>query len=97
MLKAAEAIPGWEDKVEELRMEIKEQLKLSNQEQMTTREAQGTALLLQVSWKTKEKAAFKSAMLHHQEKTDLNAKGYQKMKDDIRIAYAELEEIGWNQ
>eukprot|EP00972_Heterocapsa_arctica_P041829 6167186-Heterocapsa_arctica.AAC.1 len=30
-------------------------------------------------------------------KTDLNAKGYQKMRDDIRIAYAELEEIGWNQ
>eukprot|EP00972_Heterocapsa_arctica_P022060 3243734-Heterocapsa_arctica.AAC.1 len=33
MLKAAEAIPGWEDKVEELRLKIKEQLKLSNQEQ----------------------------------------------------------------
>eukprot|EP00972_Heterocapsa_arctica_P048289 7121371-Heterocapsa_arctica.AAC.1 len=62
MLKAAEAIPGWEDKVEELRVEIKEQLKLSNQEQQITREAKGTALLQQVSWKTKEKAVFKSAM-----------------------------------
>eukprot|EP00972_Heterocapsa_arctica_P021815 3207278-Heterocapsa_arctica.AAC.1 len=36
-------------------------------------------------------------MLYHQEKTDFNAKGYQKMRDDIPIACAELEEIGWNQ
>eukprot|EP00972_Heterocapsa_arctica_P103503 15253109-Heterocapsa_arctica.AAC.1 len=47
MLKAAEGIAGWEDKVEELKAEIKEQLKLSNQEQQITREAQGTALLQQ--------------------------------------------------
>eukprot|EP00972_Heterocapsa_arctica_P061023 8999261-Heterocapsa_arctica.AAC.1 len=36
MLKAAEAIDGWEDKVEELKAEIKEQLKFSNQEQHVT-------------------------------------------------------------
>eukprot|EP00972_Heterocapsa_arctica_P091132 13447591-Heterocapsa_arctica.AAC.1 len=60
---------------------------------MITREAQGTALLQQVSWKTKEKAEFKKTMLYHQEQTDINAKGYQNMRDDIRIAYAELEEI----
>eukprot|EP00972_Heterocapsa_arctica_P115184 16446456-Heterocapsa_arctica.AAC.1 len=62
MLKAAEAIQGWEDKVEELKAEIKEQQKLSNQEQMITREAQGQTLLQQVSWKTKEKAEYKKAM-----------------------------------
>eukprot|EP00972_Heterocapsa_arctica_P073909 10911775-Heterocapsa_arctica.AAC.1 len=62
MLKAAEAIVGWEDKVEELKGEIREQLKLSNLEQHFTREAQGTSLLQQVSWKTKEKAEYKKAM-----------------------------------
>eukprot|EP00972_Heterocapsa_arctica_P098419 14523901-Heterocapsa_arctica.AAC.1 len=62
MLKATESIPGWEDKVKELKLEIKEQQKLSNQEQMICREAQGTALLQQVSHKTKEKIEFKRAM-----------------------------------
>eukprot|EP00972_Heterocapsa_arctica_P036370 5353508-Heterocapsa_arctica.AAC.1 len=60
-VKAFENIPGWEDKVEELKAEIKEQQKLSNQEQMITREAQGQTLLQQVSWKTKEKAEYKKA------------------------------------
>eukprot|EP00972_Heterocapsa_arctica_P086865 12805867-Heterocapsa_arctica.AAC.1 len=36
-------------------------------------------------------------MLYHQQKTDFNAKGYQNMREDIRNAYAELEDIGWNQ
>eukprot|EP00972_Heterocapsa_arctica_P015661 2306421-Heterocapsa_arctica.AAC.1 len=72
-------------------------MKLSNQEQNITREAQGTFLSQQVQWKTKEKAEYKKAMLYHQQKTDQNAKGYQKMKENIRNAYAELEEIGWNQ
>eukprot|EP00972_Heterocapsa_arctica_P076687 11311985-Heterocapsa_arctica.AAC.1 len=55
-LKAAEAIQGWEDKVEELKADIKEQKKLSNQEHMITREAQGLTLLQQVSCETKENA-----------------------------------------
>eukprot|EP00972_Heterocapsa_arctica_P038965 5739860-Heterocapsa_arctica.AAC.1 len=36
-------------------------------------------------------------MLYHQARTDFNAKGYQKMRDEIRMAYEELEEIGWTQ
>eukprot|EP00972_Heterocapsa_arctica_P053078 7817109-Heterocapsa_arctica.AAC.1 len=72
-------------------------MKLSNQEQNVTREAQGTNLLQQVQWKTTEKAEYKKAMLDHQQKTDFNAKGYQKMREDIRNAYTELEAIGWNQ
>eukprot|EP00972_Heterocapsa_arctica_P052977 7800265-Heterocapsa_arctica.AAC.1 len=74
MLKAAEAIEGWEDKVEDLKAEIKEQMQLSNQEQNVTREAQGTILLQQVQWKTKEKAEYNKAMLYHQQKTYFNAK-----------------------
>eukprot|EP00972_Heterocapsa_arctica_P009235 1362543-Heterocapsa_arctica.AAC.1 len=59
-------------------------MKLSNQEQNVTREAQGTILLQQVQWNIKEKAEYNKAMLYHRQKTDLNAKGYQKMREDIR-------------
>ena len=54
MLKSAQKIEGWEDKVEELKAEIKEQMKFSNQAQNVTREEQRTILLQQVQWKTKE-------------------------------------------
>eukprot|EP00972_Heterocapsa_arctica_P009458 1392146-Heterocapsa_arctica.AAC.1 len=97
MLKNAEAIEGWDDKVEEFKAEIKEHMKLSNQEQNITREAQGTILLQQVQWNNKEKAEYKKAMLYHQQKTDQNAKFCQKMKEEIRNTNSELEEIGWNQ
>eukprot|EP00972_Heterocapsa_arctica_P081415 12000634-Heterocapsa_arctica.AAC.1 len=51
--KAFENLPGYGDKLEELRMEIKEQQKLSNQEGQISRESQGTSLLQQVSRNTK--------------------------------------------
>eukprot|EP00972_Heterocapsa_arctica_P016751 2472101-Heterocapsa_arctica.AAC.1 len=36
-------------------------------------------------------------MLYHQQKTDHNAKEYQKRREELRNLYSELEEIGWNQ
>eukprot|EP00972_Heterocapsa_arctica_P026107 3845742-Heterocapsa_arctica.AAC.1 len=36
-------------------------------------------------------------MLYHQERTGFMVRNYQKMKEEIRAAYAELEEIGWTQ
>eukprot|EP00972_Heterocapsa_arctica_P001965 282493-Heterocapsa_arctica.AAC.1 len=36
-------------------------------------------------------------MLYHQEKTYFNTKGYHNMRESIRMAYEELEEIGWTQ
>eukprot|EP00972_Heterocapsa_arctica_P009289 1368165-Heterocapsa_arctica.AAC.1 len=97
MLKNAESIAGWEDKAEELRVEIKEQMRLSNVEQGISREAQGANLLQQVQWKDKEKKEFKKAMLYHQQKTDYNMREYQKKRMEIRSLYTELEDIGWNQ
>jgi hypothetical protein len=97
MLKTAETMDGWEDKVLEIREEIKEQLILSNAEQGVTREQQGAIYLQQLQWHTKEKKGFRKAMLYHQDKTEYNAKEYQKQRLEIRNLYAELEEIGWNQ
>jgi hypothetical protein len=97
MLKHAEQMPGWEDKADVIREEIKEQLVLSNAEQGITREQQGAIYLQQVQWKDKEKKDFKKAMIYHQQKTDYNTREYQKIKLEIRSLYAELEEVGWNQ
>jgi hypothetical protein len=97
MLKTAETMDGWEDKATVIREEIKEQLILSNAEQGVTREQQGALYLQQLQWHTKEKKGFKKAMLYHQDRTDHNAKEYQKQRLEIRNLYAELEEIGWNQ
>eukprot|EP00972_Heterocapsa_arctica_P002165 311072-Heterocapsa_arctica.AAC.1 len=90
-------MPGWEDKAEEIRAEIKHQMFLSNVEQGISREQQRSILLQQVQWKDKEKRDFKKAMLYHQQKTDYNTREYQKKKLEIRNLYTELEEIGWNQ
>eukprot|EP00972_Heterocapsa_arctica_P091042 13432902-Heterocapsa_arctica.AAC.1 len=95
--KAFENLEGYEDQLASLRIEIKEQLNKSNKEGQITRENQGTALLQQVTHKTKEKKVYKKGMLYHQERTDFMVKNYQKMKQEIRAAYAELEEIGWTQ
>jgi hypothetical protein len=97
MLKSAEKMPGWEDKATVIREEIKEQLVLSNVEQGITREQQGAIYLQQLQWYAREKKEFKKAMIYHQQKTDYNAKEYQKRRLEIRNLYAELEEIGWNQ
>jgi hypothetical protein len=97
MLKSAEKMDGWEDKAMVIREEIKEQLVLSNAEQGVTREQQGAIYLQQLQWHAKEKKGFKKAMLYHQDKTDHNAREYQKQRLEIRNLYAELEEIGWNQ
>eukprot|EP00972_Heterocapsa_arctica_P019577 2889344-Heterocapsa_arctica.AAC.1 len=51
--KAFENLPGYEERLEELRKEIKYQQRLSNQEGHVTRENQGTILLKQVTYKTK--------------------------------------------
>jgi hypothetical protein len=97
MLKNAENMPGWEEKATVIREEIKEQLVLSNVEQGITREQQGAIYLQQLQWVAKEKKAFKKAMIYHQQKTDHNAKEYQKKRLEMRNLYEELEEIGWNQ
>jgi hypothetical protein len=90
-------MPGWEDKAEELRVEIKEQMRSSSVEQGISREQQGAILLQQVQWKDKEKKDFKQAMLYHQQKADYNTREYQKKRLEIRNLYTELEDIGWNQ
>eukprot|EP00972_Heterocapsa_arctica_P024662 3637826-Heterocapsa_arctica.AAC.1 len=87
MLKNAEAMPGWEDKTEEMRVEIKEQMILSNVEQGISREQQGPILLQQVQWKDKEKKDFKQAMLYHQQNTDYNTREYHKKRMEIRNLY----------
>jgi hypothetical protein len=97
MLKNAEKTPGWESKAMILKEEVREQLVLSNAEQGITREQQGAIYLQQLEWQAKEKKEFKKAMIYHQQKTDYNAKEYQKRRSEIRNLYAELEEIGWNQ
>jgi hypothetical protein len=96
MLKNAETL-GHDDKAEVLREEIKEQLYLSNEECGITREEQSVICLQQVKWKNKEKKDFKKAMIYHQQKTDLNAREYQKRRIEIKALYAELEDLGWNQ
>eukprot|EP00972_Heterocapsa_arctica_P045940 6778954-Heterocapsa_arctica.AAC.1 len=56
MLKNAEAMPGWEEKANEIRAEIKDLMVLSNAEQGISREQQGGSIILQqVQWKDKEK------------------------------------------
>eukprot|EP00972_Heterocapsa_arctica_P083686 12332854-Heterocapsa_arctica.AAC.1 len=61
-------------KTEVIRVEIKEQMILSNAEQGISREQQGSILLQQVQWKDKEKREFKKAMLYHQQKADYNTR-----------------------
>eukprot|EP00972_Heterocapsa_arctica_P068373 10102637-Heterocapsa_arctica.AAC.1 len=90
-------MPGWEDKADEIREDIKNQLILSNLEQGITKEQQGAIYLQQVQWKDKEKKELKKAMLYHQQKTDFNTREYHNKKLEIRSLYAELENIGWNQ
>ncbi len=97
MLKNAEMIPGWEDKAEVIREEIKEQLALSNLECGVTKEQQAAIYLQQLEWKDKEKKQYKEAMIYHQNKADFNTKEYQKRRMEIRTLYAELETLGWNQ
>jgi hypothetical protein len=97
MLKNAEMIPGWEDKAEVIREEIKEQLALSNLECGVSKEQQAAIFLQQLQWKEKEKKKFKEAMIYHQNKAETNTKEYQKRKMDIKTLYAELEILGWNQ
>eukprot|EP00972_Heterocapsa_arctica_P115131 16446216-Heterocapsa_arctica.AAC.1 len=97
MLKNTEAMPGWEDKADEIRADIKRQMVLSSTEQGISREQQGSILLQQVQWKDKEKMEFKKAMLYHQHKADYNTREYHNKKLEIRNLYTELEDIGWNQ
>jgi thiol:disulfide interchange protein len=96
MLNNAEML-GRDDKAEVLREEIKEQLCLSNEECGITREEQSVICLQQVKWKDKEKKEFKESMIYHQQKTDHNAREYQKRRIEIKALYAELEDLGWNQ
>ena len=97
MLKNAEMMPGWEDKADVIREEIKEQLILSNVECGVSKEQQAAIYLQQLQWKDKEKKQHKDAMIYHQKKADYNTKEYQKRKMEIRTLYSDLETLGWNQ
>eukprot|EP00972_Heterocapsa_arctica_P066157 9760321-Heterocapsa_arctica.AAC.1 len=88
---------GWETKADVIREEIREQLVLSNVECRITKEQQGAIYLQQVQWADRQNKDFKKAINYHQQKTDDNAREYQKKKQEIRSLYAELETLGWNQ
>eukprot|EP00972_Heterocapsa_arctica_P024633 3633151-Heterocapsa_arctica.AAC.1 len=80
-------MPGWEDKAEEMRVEIKEQTRLSNAEQGISREQQGAIMLQQVQWKDRENKDLNKAMLYHQQKTDYNTREYHNKRMEIRNLY----------
>eukprot|EP00972_Heterocapsa_arctica_P086810 12796612-Heterocapsa_arctica.AAC.1 len=96
-LRNVAGIEGWEDRVEEIKAEIKDQLKLSNQEQGISKEEQGQILLKYLSRKTKQMEKFREAMEYYQETGDHNAKSYHSMREEIEETYEELEALGWNQ
>jgi hypothetical protein len=96
-LKNAEAIDGWEDKIEDMKADIKEQLVLSNQEQGINKEEQAQILLKELQRKSKQLQKYKEAMDYHQSKGEENAKNHQTMDEDIEALYEELGVLGWNQ
>eukprot|EP00972_Heterocapsa_arctica_P035491 5223117-Heterocapsa_arctica.AAC.1 len=84
---ALENLEGFEDQLANLKIEIKEQRKHSNQEGHISRENQGTSLLQSVSYKIKQKKIYKKNIMYHQEKADYYVRNLQKMKEEIRTAY----------
>eukprot|EP00972_Heterocapsa_arctica_P027820 4091972-Heterocapsa_arctica.AAC.1 len=66
---ALENLPGYEEQLASLNIDIKEQRKKSNQEGQISRDYQGTLLLQSVTAKIKQKQTFNNNMLYHQEKT----------------------------
>jgi hypothetical protein len=95
-LKIAEGIEGWEDKIEELKAEVKEQLILSNQEQGIERAEQAQILLTELKSKKAKLDKYKEDMDFHHKEGEKNARNHQTMDEDIGNLYEELEALGWN-
>jgi hypothetical protein len=95
-LKIAEGIDGWEDKVESLKADIKEQQNLSNQEQGIDRAEQTAILLTELKGKKTKCEQYKDAMDFHHKEAENNALNHQTMDVDIGNLYEELADLGWD-